>query len=116
MHRLLVYAGAGALIAVAGLRSTYLSRAVPAVGSSVAEPPTKVNRERGLSFLPKSYHHNFAHELMVAQITASVELGTRESPNIRLITWPETWSTSARRSKRAPIASGPERPSTAAAL
>jgi hypothetical protein len=42
MHRLLVYAGAGALIALAGLRSTYLSRAVPAVGSSVAEPPTKV--------------------------------------------------------------------------
>jgi Replication-relaxation len=44
-------------------------------------------RERGLSFLPKSYHHNFGHELMVAQITASIELGTRENANVRLITW-----------------------------
>jgi hypothetical protein len=46
-------------------------------------------RERGLSYLPKSYHHNFLHELMVAQITASFELGCRAAPHIRLITWPE---------------------------
>jgi hypothetical protein len=46
-------------------------------------------RERGLSFLPKSYHHNFMHEVMVAQIAASIELGTRAMPNVRLITWPE---------------------------
>lgn len=46
-------------------------------------------RERGLSFLPKSYHHNFAHELMVAQITASIELGVRADSAVRLITWPE---------------------------
>jgi protein involved in plasmid replication-relaxation len=49
----------------------------------------RVLRERGLSFLPKSYHHNFGHELMVAQITASIELGTRENANARLITWSE---------------------------
>jgi hypothetical protein len=46
-------------------------------------------RERALSFLPKSYHHNFTHEVMVAQITASIELGTRATPGVRLITWPE---------------------------
>lgn len=45
--------------------------------------------ERGLPSLPKSYHRNFAHELMVAQITASIELGTRENPSVRLITWAE---------------------------
>lgn len=46
-------------------------------------------RERGLPFLPKSYHHNFAHELMVAQIIASLELGTRATSNVKLITWSE---------------------------
>ena len=42
------------------------------------ERGARVLKERGLSFLPKSYHRNFAHELMVAQIMASFELGTRE--------------------------------------
>ena len=45
--------------------------------------------ERGLSFLPKSYHRNFAHELMVSQITASIELRAREKTNVRVIIWPE---------------------------
>lgn len=53
------------------------------------ERGSRVLKERGLSFLPKSYHRNFVHELMVAQIMASFELGTRERTNIRLITWPE---------------------------
>jgi hypothetical protein len=53
------------------------------------ERGARVLKERGLSLPPKSYHRNFAHELMVAQITASFELGTRERANIRLITWPE---------------------------
>jgi hypothetical protein len=53
------------------------------------ERGSRVLRDRGLSFLPKSYHRNFAHELMVAQIMASVELGTKENKNIRHITWPE---------------------------
>ena len=53
------------------------------------ERGSRVLKERGLSFLPKSYHRNFAHELMVSQITASFELGARERQNIRLITWPE---------------------------
>jgi len=45
-------------------------------------------RERGLSFQPKKYHSNFAHELMVAQIMASIELGTKENTYVRLISWP----------------------------
>jgi Replication-relaxation len=53
------------------------------------ERGSRVLRERGVSFLPKSYHRNFAHELMVAQVTASIELGTREAPHVRLITWVE---------------------------
>jgi hypothetical protein len=44
---------------------------------------------RGFSFSPKTYHRNFAHELMVAQIMASFELGTRACKNVRLIAWPE---------------------------
>ena len=46
-------------------------------------------RQRGASLPPKSYHRNFAHELMISQITASIELGTREHPHVRLIAWPE---------------------------
>jgi hypothetical protein len=38
---------------------------------------------------PKTYHRNFAHELMVAQIMASIELGTKEKTHVRLISWPE---------------------------
>ena len=53
------------------------------------ERGSRALRERGLSFLSKSYHHNFAHELMIAQITASIELGAKENSSIRLITWPE---------------------------
>jgi hypothetical protein len=46
-------------------------------------------RERGLPSPTKTFHRNFAHELMAALITASIELGTREHPNVRLITWSE---------------------------
>jgi hypothetical protein len=53
------------------------------------ERGSRVLKERGLQFLSKSYHRNFAHELMVAQIMASFELGTRERTNVRLISWPE---------------------------
>jgi hypothetical protein len=53
------------------------------------ERGSRALRERGLSFLPKSYQGNYNHELMVAQITASIELGASQSHNIRLITWPE---------------------------
>jgi Replication-relaxation len=53
------------------------------------ERGSRVLRERGLSFLAKSYHRNFAHELMVAQVMASFELGAREQPNVKLISWSE---------------------------
>jgi hypothetical protein len=46
-------------------------------------------RERGLPHLPKTYHRNFAHELMVCRITASIELGARQNRAVRLITWQE---------------------------
>src|SRR6266849_5640486 len=49
------------------------------------ERGSRVLRERGLSFLPKSYHRNFAHELVVAQIVASIELGKKEATHIGLI-------------------------------
>ena len=47
------------------------------------ERGSRALRERGLASLPKSYHHNFAHELMVAQITASLELGTKENSSVQ---------------------------------
>jgi hypothetical protein len=53
------------------------------------ERGSRALRERGLPFLPKSFHGNFNHELMISQITASIELGTLQNPNVRLITWPE---------------------------
>lgn len=46
-------------------------------------------RERDLPVPLKSSRHNFIHELMIAQITASIELGTQTNPAIRLITWDE---------------------------
>ena len=49
----------------------------------------RVLRERGLPFLPKTYHRNFAHELMVCRIMASIELGIRADPSLRLISWLE---------------------------
>ena len=53
------------------------------------ERAARVLRDRGLSFQPKKYHSNFAHELMVTQIMASIELGTKEKAHVRLISWPE---------------------------
>jgi hypothetical protein len=50
---------------------------------------TRVLRERGLSFPSNGTHRNFSHELMVAQITASIELAARENQSVRLITWAE---------------------------
>jgi hypothetical protein len=47
-----------------------------------------VLRELGFD-VDKTRVHNFAHELMVGQITASIELGVRADPNVRLITWAE---------------------------
>lgn len=55
----------------------------------IDEGGRRLLREQGLPFLPKSYHHNFTHELMVAQIMASIELGVRADDKVRLITWPE---------------------------
>ena len=50
---------------------------------------SRLLQERGQTFLPKSYHRNFQHELMVAQIAASFELGARQQKHIALITWPQ---------------------------
>ena len=50
---------------------------------------SRVLADRGLPCLAKSYHRNFAHELMVARIMASIELGARANQALRLITWPE---------------------------
>jgi hypothetical protein len=44
-------------------------------------------RERGITVSPNSQRRNFLHELLIAQITASLELGTRERSGVRLIDW-----------------------------
>jgi hypothetical protein len=49
----------------------------------------RVLRERGLSSPSSVTQRNFSHELMVAQIMASIELGTRRNSSIRLIAWTE---------------------------
>jgi hypothetical protein len=55
----------------------------------IDERGVRVLRERGLAVSPRSYRQHFAHELMIAQITASIELGTRENSAVRLIHWRE---------------------------
>jgi hypothetical protein len=42
-------------------------------------------RDRGLAVAAKSHRRNFIHDLMVAQIAASIELGARERSSVRLI-------------------------------
>lgn len=46
-------------------------------------------RERDLPVPLKSSRHNFIHELMIAQLTASIELGARANAAVRLIRWDE---------------------------
>ena len=53
------------------------------------ERGARVLRERDFLVPLKSSRHNFIHELMIAQITASIELGIRANPAVRLITWRE---------------------------
>ena len=53
------------------------------------ERAVRVLRERGASLPAKGSSRYFAHELMVSQITASFELGTKEHAHIRLIPWSE---------------------------
>jgi len=49
---------------------------------------TQVLRDCDIPVSKKRYNRNFAHELMVCQITASIELGTITNPKIKLIRWP----------------------------
>lgn len=49
-------------------------------------------QEHGVTFERKRHPRNFAHELMVSLIIASLELGVRASTSIRLITWSEILS------------------------
>ena len=51
------------------------------------EAGARALRERDLPVPLKGSRHNFIHELMIAQITASIELGARANPAVRLITW-----------------------------
>ena len=51
--------------------------------------------DHGLPFLAKHYHRNFAHELMACRIMASIELGTRADPHLRMISWPEILASGA---------------------
>jgi hypothetical protein len=50
------------------------------------ERGSRVLREQGFACPPHS-PHNFTHALMVAQVMASIELGARQLPHVRLITW-----------------------------
>lgn len=56
---------------------------------SLDERGARLLRERGALALSRNAPRNFAHELMIAQIMASIELGARENGHVRLITWPE---------------------------
>jgi hypothetical protein len=47
----------------------------------------QVLRDRDFGVPKKKYHRNFAHELMICQIAASIELGTIANANIKLIRW-----------------------------
>ncbi|MBX3498129.1 MAG: replication-relaxation family protein [Alphaproteobacteria bacterium] len=46
-------------------------------------------RVKGLPKYEKTHHANFEHEVLVNRIMHSIELGVRERPDVKLITWPE---------------------------
>ena len=48
----------------------------------------QVLRDCDIPVSKKKDHRNFAHELMVCQIAASIDLGTITDPRIKLIRWP----------------------------
>ena len=48
----------------------------------------QVLRDCDIPVSKKKDHRNFAHELMVCQIAASIDLGTIADPRIKLIRWP----------------------------
>jgi len=41
------------------------------------------------TFLGDSGHRQFLHSLMICEVLASIDLGVRANPNLRLIAWPE---------------------------
>jgi hypothetical protein len=41
------------------------------------------------TFLAPNAHRQFAHSLMICEVLASIELGARNVPNLRFISWPE---------------------------
>lgn len=45
-------------------------------------------RDRDIPAPKRKDHRNFAHELMVCQITASIDLGALADPRIKLVRWP----------------------------
>lgn len=53
------------------------------------EAGTRPLRDLGLLSPAKTLYRNFLHELMVAEITASIELGAKDNHHVRLIPWSE---------------------------
>jgi hypothetical protein len=53
------------------------------------ERGSRILHDRGLPVLPRGYHRNFSHELLVCRIMASIEIGIRADRSLRLISWPE---------------------------
>jgi hypothetical protein len=51
-------------------------------------PGAQELRDRDIPVSKKKDHRNFAHELMVCQIAASIDLGTIADPKIKVIRWP----------------------------
>jgi hypothetical protein len=86
------------------------ARYMPAVyesGSGAAQ----ILREAGITagnkrtFLSETAHRQFLHSLMICQVLASLDLGVRADPRLRLIAWPEILGRAAEaiRSSEAPF-------------
>jgi len=59
------------------------------VGSAQALRATGVAREGANTFLANGVHRQFLHSLMICEALASLDLGMRAAPHLRLIGWPE---------------------------
>ncbi len=67
------------------------SPAVYESGSGAARTLREAGIEAGdrRTFLSETAHRQFLHSLMICQILASLDLGVRADPRLRLIAWPE---------------------------
>ena len=59
-----------------------------------------IDAVESLTLLGKVAHHQFAHSVMICETMASIEIGVRDNPHLRLISWQEILAKAPERTRR----------------